>query len=131
MISTELKIEKLKEYFKNQENTLMAFLFGSRAKEIVSKISDWDIACYFKSSSNFIEVESDRYYPEENRIWGDLVNILETDNVDFIVLNRAPASIAASVIRNGIPLAVKDARVYSEFMLRVTSEAEYRGTICR
>lgn len=122
------KIKKLKEYFKKRKDVLMAFVFGSQAKEKAGKISDWDIACYFKPLSNVVEWESDRDYPEENKVWGDLVEILETDNVDLIILNRVPADIATSAIQ-GLPLIIKDRKLYLEFMLRVTREAEdYRRT---
>lgn len=122
------KIRKLKEYFEKQEDVLMAFVFGSQSKKRAGRISDWDIACYFKPLLNIIEMESDRDFPKENRIWSDLVDILETDKVDFIVLNRAPANIAASALQ-GLPLVIKDRRLYLEFMLRITLEArDYRQT---
>ena len=106
----------------------MAFVFGSQIKENSTKISDWDIACYFRPLSNTVEWEEERDYPEENKIWSDLTAILETDNIDFIVLNRASANIAASAIK-GLPLAIKDRKLYLEFMLIVTREAEdYRQT---
>lgn len=129
MAQDQIKIKQLKKYFKNQEGVLMAFLFGSKAKKRSSKISDWDIACYFKPISNTVEWECERDYPQESKVWGDLVEILETDNVDFIVLNRASANIAASAIQ-GLPLVIKDRKLYLEFMLIVTREAEdYRQTV--
>lgn len=123
MASNQLKIKQLKEYFKNREDVMMAFVFGSQIKERHSKISDWDIACYFKPISEAIEWEKERDYPEESKIWGDLTRILQTDNVDFIVLNRVPSNIADSAIR-GLPLVIKDRRLYLEFMLIITREAE-------
>ncbi len=128
MASNQLKIKQLKEYFENRDDALMAFVFGSQIKESSTKISDWDIACYFKPLSNTVEWEEERDYPEESKVWGDLTKILETDNIDFIVLNRVPANIAASAIK-GLPLVIKDRRLYLEFMLIVTREAEdYRQT---
>lgn len=127
-MSRQSKIKELKEYFEKQDGILMAFLFGSRARKWPSKISDWDIACYFKPSSNIVEIESDRHYFSEDRTWSDLTAILQTDDVDLIVLNRAAANIAASAIK-GIPLVIKDNGFYLEFMLRITQEAEdYRRT---
>lgn len=123
MINPDKKIELLKDYFSKRSDVIMAFVFGSRAKGEAVKISDWDIAVYFKPLSDIIERENDRDYPEEDKIWGDLIEILETDNVDLIVLNRAPANIAASAI-NGFSLVIKDRKLYLEFMLAVTREAE-------
>lgn len=123
-------IEKLKNYFQNREDVVMAFLFGSRAKKTSGKLSDWDIAVYFKTDSGEIEWEKkEREYLEENKVWNDMMKILETDAVDLVVLNRVASSIAASAIA-GVPLVIKDRRLYLEFMLRVTQEAEdYRQTV--
>ncbi len=129
-MSVKKKIEILEKYFSNRSDVLMAFVFGSRAKKRFTKISDWDIAAYFESPyAGKVELESDRDYPCESEVWGDLVKILETDNVDFIILNRAPASVAASAVAQGLPLAIKNRKIYLEFMLAATTEAEdYRRT---
>ena len=50
-------IKKLKTYFKNRDDVLMAFLFGSRAKGISAKRSDWDIGVYLKPKYGFIAVK--------------------------------------------------------------------------
>ncbi len=142
----------LKDYFSGRDDVLMAFVFGSQAKGQAGDISDWDIAVYFKPlygeqrpstplrpSPEFIEGQSrtispvpeweqGRAYPAESDIWGDLTRLLETDHVDLVVLNRTPANIAASAIQ-GLPLVIKDRKIYLEFMLIVTREAEdYRRT---
>lgn len=135
-------IEKLKTYFEKRDDITMAFLFGSQAKEISGKISDWDIAVYFKPrQKNILDpantrlhgtIEWEEYgreYPAEDQVWNDCIEILETDNVDLIVLNRAPASIADSAIR-GVPLTIKNPRIYLEFMLLITNIAEdYRNFV--
>lgn len=117
-------VKRLKEYFEKREDVLMAFLFGSQAKRKAAKISDWDIAVYFKPlSPNHIEWEDDREYPQESKVWADLVEVLDTDDVDLVILNRAPAYTSASALQ-GLPLVIKDRRVYLEFMLIITREAE-------
>lgn len=122
------KISLLKKYFSQRADVVMAFVFGSRIKKRTTKISDWDIAVYFKPDSPVTEWENERDYPQEDKLWADLIEILNTDNVDLIVLNRAPASIAASAIE-GLPLVVKNREIYLEFMLIITQEAEdYRQT---
>lgn len=127
----EQKIQKLKTYFEKHEDVAMALLFGSRAKGISSKISDWDIAVYIKSGDNDIEFEETKKdFSEDGRIWADLTDILETDQVDLIILNRTAANIADSAIREGMPLVIKDRKLYLEFLLNVSGEAEdYRKTI--
>ena len=123
------KIKALKDYFQKREDVLMAFLFGSQAKKLSSKRSDWDISVYLKPASYQVEWEQERDYPQEDEIWGDLIKMLDTDNVDLIILNRAPADISATAIA-GLPLIIKDRRAYLEFMLIITKEAEdYRQTV--
>ena len=117
-------IKKLKEYFKKRDDIVMAFLFGSQANKRAHSGSDWDIAVYFKPKESAVEYEEyDREYPEEDKIWGDLIDILKTDNVDLLVLNRTPANIADSAIR-GVSLVVKDRGLWLKFMLIITALAE-------
>ena len=42
------KIEKIKEILRANSSVKFAYLFGSRAKGIADKKSDWDIAIYFR-----------------------------------------------------------------------------------
>ncbi len=130
MAEREQKIQKLKEYFEKHDDVAMAFLFGSQAKERVHSGSDWDIAVYFTPSKvGPLEYENiGGKYPHENRLWGELTEILETDSVDLVVLNRAPAAIADTAIR-GMPLTVKDRTLWIEFSLRISSAAiDFRKT---
>lgn len=120
----EANIKKLTEYFKNRDDIIMAFLFGSRSNGRIHQGSDWDIAVYFKPLVERIEWEEHgREYPEEDQVWNDCINILKTDDVDFIVLNRAPANIADTAIR-GIPLVIKDNNFWLRFVLIISREAE-------
>ncbi|MDO8592329.1 MAG: DUF86 domain-containing protein [bacterium] len=122
-------IDQLKEYFQKRDDVLMAFLFGSQAKGRAMSGSDWDIAVYFKPAGKIIEFQADRDFTQESEVWGDLIDILQTDNVDLIVLNRAPATLADAAIE-GEPLVIKDRGLFTEFMLRVTSEAiDFRQTV--
>lgn len=115
---------KLRDYFAKRDDVVMAFVFGSQAAGRAHGGSDWDIAVYFKPVVERVEWEEQgREYLEEDKVWNDCVDILETDNVDLIVLNRAPASIADAAVR-GIPLVIKDDNLWLRFMLIVTREAE-------
>ncbi|MEW5693644.1 MAG: HepT-like ribonuclease domain-containing protein [Candidatus Hydrogenedentota bacterium] len=118
------KVELLKEYFKKRDDIVMAFLFGSRTKNSSHSQSDWDIAIYLKPDKQYVEIEEqDRAYEQEDVIWNDCIKILNTDNVDLIILNRAPVNISDTAIR-GKTLIIKDHTLYLLFMLAVTREAE-------
>lgn len=126
------EIKALKNYFSDKEEVVAAFLFGSQAKGIAGKISDWDIAVYFKTQEpGRVEwEETGRDYPQEDQIWDDLIDMLKTDNVDLVVLNRAPSNIAASAISEGIPLVIKDRGIFLDFALLTMRQAEdYRNFV--
>lgn len=116
------KLRELKEYFEKCDRILMVFVFGSRAKGLARKVSDWDIGVYFKPKE-YLELETEENYPNENKIWSDLIDILGTDEVDFTLLNRARPSLVYNVLRSGIPLVVKDKRLYFDLLCRVSYEA--------
>lgn len=130
MTEIENKIKLLSAYFSKRDDVIMAFVFGSYANKTAHQESDWDIAVYFKSITGTVEWENkERQYPEEDRIWNDCINILQTDNVDLLILNRAPASIAETAIR-GIPLIIKDFSLFLKFMIIISQEAEdYRSFV--
>ena len=124
MDERETKLKQLTSYFENRDDIVMAFVFGSQAKGRAHSDSDWDIAVYFTPEVERVEWEEQgREYPEEDKVWGDCIDILKTDNVDLVVLNRAPATIADSAIR-GTPLVIKDQRLWLRFMLTITGQAE-------
>ncbi|NWF93995.1 MAG: DUF86 domain-containing protein [Syntrophaceae bacterium] len=116
------KIEALTQYFQNESSVVLAFLFGSRAKGSEGNISDWDIAVYFKPEE-YIEIETEREYPGESKIWSDLVDLLETDEVDLVVLNRSRASLVYNVLRTGAPIVVGDRKLYLDLLCKVSYEA--------
>ncbi len=108
------KIQALKEYFMQRDDVVMAFLFGSQAKGYARVTSDWDIGVYFQNE--------DENRVQEQQIWAAVEHIVER-NVDLVVLNRAPAPIAWSVIREGIPLAILDRNTYLRVLLKTSHEA--------
>lgn len=116
------KIEAITQYFQKESSVVLVFLFGSRAKGNEREISDWDIAVYFKPEE-YLEIETEREYPGENKIWSDLIDILETDDVDFLVLNRARAPLVYNVLRIGTSLIIKDRRLYLDLLCKVSYEA--------
>ena len=127
MLSQAEKIQKLKDYFAERDDVVMAFLFGSRAKEAAHAHSDWDIAVYFKTGGKAVLwEESDekelKYFEERRGISRDCANILETDKVDVVVLNNAAATLADETLK-GDPLIIKNKGLWLEFMIRVTSAA--------
>jgi hypothetical protein len=114
-------ISKLRDYFVQREEVLMAFLFGSWARNQEGFESDLDMAVYFKPKTDILEWQTDSYYVNEKEIWLEIERIVGME-VDFLVLNRAPATVADTALK-GLPIVIKDRKRYMDFLLRVTSEA--------
>ena len=112
----------LRDYFEKRKDVLMAFLLGSWANDQEGIESDVDIAIYFKGEKNSLEWENSSFFSEnEATIWREIERIVQRE-VDLLVLNRTPATIADSALQ-GIPILIKDHEVYMDFLLRITSEA--------
>lgn len=122
MTTEKQKIQKLKTYFEKRDDVVMAFLFGSQAKKTTHLSSDWDIAVYFESKE-YLELESRNNYPNEEKIWSDLFDILETNDVDFVVLNRAKPSLVYNILRTGTSLCLKDKKLYFNLLCKTSYEA--------
>lgn len=115
--------EDLKKYFSGRNDIAFAFLYGSQAKGRANQLSDVDVAVYFYPRERRpIECEQEVFYDAENEIWGDLEKLLKKE-VELLVLNRAPATVAASALR-GLAIVINDWDIYLDFMLVATDIAE-------
>lgn len=114
-------LNKLNEYFAKRMEVALAFVFGSRAKGMARAVSDWDIAVYF-NPKKYAELETREEYEGESQIWSDVNNIVKQD-VDFLVMNRARPSLVFQILNTGIPLAIKDRKLYTELLLKTHYEA--------
>ena len=118
-----IDLERLKEYLAARQEVAFSFLYGSHAKGTATKRSDVDIAVYFYPRERHpVEIEEEVFYPVESEIWGDLERILGKE-VELLVLNRVPATVAVSAIR-GIPLLIRDWNLYLDFLENITDIAE-------
>jgi len=104
-------VEKLKKYFETNKNVILAFIFGSKAKGFAGEESDLDIAVYLEKEN------------EEDRLWLDLCRVTGKD-VDLIILNNAPASLISNIFKTGIPLVLRDRKLYLDLYLTSSLEAE-------
>lgn len=107
------KIQSLKKFFEARDEVIMAFLFGSRVDGRERKTSDWDIGVYLKNENRDIECS----------LWREIEKLLEKE-VDLVVLNRAPAVIAWRIIGQGDILTIKDQKLYLDFLIRISEEAD-------
>lgn len=117
-----VKIRHLKEYFQKRPEVAMAYLFGSSAEKRSHPESDVDVAIYFYPENKLVEWEAEKKYPEEQEIWADVESITD-ENVDLVVLNRCPATLALAILEKGKPLLVRDKDLWWSYYLAVSSTA--------
>ena len=107
-------LEALRKIFKGEENISVAYLFGSQAKKLNTKISDIDIAILLSETpKNLFE-----YYlymvNKLSRIVGD--------NLDLIILNIAPPMLKHQVIKYGKIVYTRNEKERITFEARAESE---------
>lgn len=79
-------------YLRADEDVVFAYLFGSLARKKAGPLSDVDIAVYCEEGSLFPE--------KKLEILGNLVGVLKTDEIDLVVLNRAPLALRMKILDN-------------------------------
>lgn len=129
-IVNEQLLTKLQDYFAKRDDVVLAYLFGSQAKGTASpNRSDADFAIYFKPKTGVFEYEESEWgsvdysYEAESVIQDDLSRITDKE-VDLVVLNRAPAHLVATILKEGITLKENDRAMFLELWSRSLDDAE-------
>lgn len=123
---TKHKRQELERYLLSRGDVGFAVLFGSAAAGRETEESDVDVALYLRPpdpGSSLLEIEGESVFPQEEELWAAIEHIVGRE-VDLLILNRAPASVAASAIGEGRLLAVNDHDLYRRYAVAVTTEAE-------
>ncbi len=82
------------------DNVVFAYLFGSRAAGTGKPLSDLDIAVSVRDTSNAAEYKLD--------LFDRLSKALGTSEIDLVVLNAAPVSLAGRVLQQKQVLVDKE-----------------------
>jgi len=88
----EDRIPKAIEYLRSRSDILFAYLFGSFGRGRPLPLSDVDIAVYLKEP---IDVQE-----KKMEILGALIDLLQTDEIDLVILNRAPLTLKRKILDN-------------------------------
>jgi predicted nucleotidyltransferase len=80
-------------------------LFGSRSRDDVRSVSDWDFAYDASGSVDPLAIRA------------DLAGVLGTDRVDIVPLDRASALLRYRVARDGVPLFERQPGNFARFWL--------------
>ncbi len=113
-VHTSDLIEMLREYFKDKEEILLAFIFGSIVNSQITRESDVDIAILFNRMPDFKEI----LY-----LKGRLSDLIKRE-IDIVVLNNASPIIRMQVLKKGLLVANKDRAKYNDFFVRTIKEYE-------
>jgi hypothetical protein len=100
-------------YFESHPKVIFSYLFGSLAKGRPLPLSDVDIAVFLKQGVNIAE--------NKLEILGELIDILQTDEIDLVVLNTANLPLVMNILRNKKILVDKDPfsrHVFESMMMR-------------
>ena len=93
-------LPKAEAYLKDRQDISFAYLFGSLAKGAPKPLTDVDIAVFFCSGINLVD--------KKMEILGDLMELLETDEIDLVILNNAPLYLKKRIVENRRIIADND-----------------------
>jgi hypothetical protein len=85
-------IPKALNYLQSVPDILFAYLFGSFGRGKRLPLSDIDIAVYLKEPTDVHE--------KKMEILGALIDILQTDEIDLVVLNDAPLPLRMRILES-------------------------------
>ncbi len=103
----------LKEVMEGEEGVLFAYLYGSYACGDVDSESDIDVAVYLTPS------DIKEYLEKEKRILSALIDKIHTDRIDLRILNVLPLLLQYRVLKEGIPIFIKEEHERIDFETRV------------
>ena len=105
MLTRPYLTERLAELLEPREEVLEAYLFGSHARGQTQPHSDVDVAVYIDEKR-----ADDSGYGYRASLTTDLMAGLRFNDVDVVVLNRAPPLLYHRVLRDGVRLLARDLR---------------------
>ncbi|MGQ9570870.1 MAG: type VII toxin-antitoxin system MntA family adenylyltransferase antitoxin [Thermodesulfovibrionales bacterium] len=92
------KIDSLAGFFLKDSNIIFAYLFGGLLKDRQNPLRDIDVAVYVKYIKKLEYLE----------LFGNIANVLGTDEIDLVILNNAPLSLTGRVLQNREVVVDKD-----------------------
>lgn len=102
-IDHERLAEPLRKRLAARPEILEAYLFGSRVRGDAALHSDVDVAVYLSA-----ERPPDSAYGYAAELTAELSTLLRRNDVDVVLLNRAPPLLYHRVLRDGVRLFARD-----------------------
>jgi predicted nucleotidyltransferase len=108
--------DALEGYFATLNGVVLAYLFGSHARGQAWAHSDVDVAVLLEGHP-----DDDTCFDRRLEVIGGLMGILNTNDVDVLILNQAPPALAYAVLRDGIIIFCRDPEARIEFYLHTVN----------
>ena len=93
-------LPKAEAYLQARPDVAFGYIFGSFARGKTGPLSDIDIAIYLKEPQQIPE--------KKMEILGDLIDLLQTDEIDLVIINAAPLPMRMKIIANRKIIADND-----------------------
>jgi predicted nucleotidyltransferase len=94
------RITKAQEMLSRDDNVIFAYLFGGLAEGAAKPLSDVDVAVYLRDTADLAEYKLG--------LFGSLSEALGTSELDLVILNTAPTSLAGRILQRKRLLVDKD-----------------------
>jgi len=109
-------LPKLAAYFASQPSVALAYVFGSQVRGKAGPLSDLDVAVLLAGEPTPAECTDRRL-----DFIGDLMRLLQTNDVDVVVLNVAPLALRYAVLRSGRLVFARQQQEAIEFRVQTAS----------
>ena len=116
------KLNELKRVFSGVPELAFAVLVGSRADGSAHATSDWDIAVFWNTSIDWIDLVA--LHESLRRDVARALKVTE-EGIDLIDLSRATLTMRANVAENGVILKGEECLDWVHFLNRTWRELEF------
>ncbi len=100
------KFNNIKKIVAEEKNILLTYIFGSQLTGKIGPQSDYDFAVFLSQKTSF---------PFKYKLKNKLLSILDSKQVDLVILNDAPIELKYKVIATGKVIFQKNSIVRTEF----------------
>jgi predicted nucleotidyltransferase len=109
-------LNNIKEVVEKDQEVLFAYLYGSSIFQSIPFDSDIDVAVYLKTS------DLNSYIRTEDRLTSALITKLHKDKIDLRILNTLPLLLQYNILKEGIPIFIRDESEKIDFEVKVMSK---------
>lgn len=103
-------LARLADALEPRAEVLEAYLFGSRGRGDARAGSDIDVAVYINQDLAEKALVGRGHWGYQAALISDLMLVLETNDIDVVVLNDAPPLLYHRVLRDGVRILSRDLR---------------------